>query len=91
MIAQRIDVVDSKFRDYNSGKFGQIHAGLAAISITIRGTLDISSKGPGCDSQSVPGFKGKVEIGFVPRLLTVSKKRSAEGNGWQTLYEKTTR
>src|SRR5690348_7411668 len=82
MIAQGVDVIDSKFRDHHSGKLGQVHARLAAISIMIRGTLNISSKGPGCDSQSVSGFNRKVKIGLVLRL-SPCKKRSTTGYGWQ--------
>jgi hypothetical protein len=91
MIAQRIDVVDSEFRGDNRRELGQIHAWLAVISPVVGRAFDISSKGPGCDGQSVSRFSGKVKIGLVLRLFTASEEGSAEGDGWKTLYEMATR
>lgn len=81
MIAQRVDVVDSEFRGDHRWELGHVHARFAAISPVIGGTFDISSKRPGGDSQPVSGFSGKVEIGLVLRLLTVSEEGGAEGRG----------
>lgn len=78
MVAQRVDIVDSKLRRDKSRKFGQVHTGLAVIPAVVGGTFYVRSKRPGCHRQPVSGFGWKVKFGLVLGLLTTDENRTAE-------------